>query len=114
MQDLSYLIENESWQIFTLTGIDTSFFEISAESCMDNETYNNGKAIIFSLAVVNNGAERSVKLSHDYLHKAKKEKNLQSILQVVENEINTILNIKINKLNRSVGICSYMITHGEN
>ena len=75
-----------------MAGIDTSFFEESADLWKDNETFNNSTEIISSLAVVNDGAERGVKLSRDYICSAKKEGNLQSILQVVENERNIIPN----------------------
>ena len=75
-----------------MAGIDTSFFEESADLWKDNETFNNSIEIISSLAVVNDGTERGVKLSFDYICTAKKEGNLQSILQVVENERNIIPN----------------------
>ena len=71
-----------------MAGIDTSFFEESADLWKDNETFNNSIEIISSLAVVNDGAETGVKLSHDYVCPAKKEGNLQSILLVVGNERN--------------------------
>ena len=75
-----------------MAGIDTSFFEELADLWKDNETFNNSIEIILNLAVVNDGAERGVKLSRDYICEAKKEGNLQSILQVVENEGNIIPN----------------------
>ena len=92
MQDLSHFIREDSWSIFSLAGIDTGFFEVPAESWMENETFCNNKEIISSLSVVNDDAERGVKLSHDYICTAKKEDNLQSILQVVQNERNIIPN----------------------
>ena len=75
-----------------MPGIDTSFFEELADLWKDDETFNNSVEIISSLAVANDGAERGVKLSHDYICTLKKEGNLQSILQVVENERNIIPN----------------------
>ena len=75
-----------------MAGIDTSFFEESADLWKDNETFNNSIEIISSLAVVNDGAARGVKLSRDYICTAKKEGNLQSILQVLVNERNIIPN----------------------
>ena len=41
-----------------------------------------------NMAVVNDSAERGVKLCHDFLDSAKDEARLQNILQVVENESN--------------------------
>ena len=43
-----------------MAGIDTSFFEESADLWKDNKTFNNSIEIISSLAVVNDGAERGV------------------------------------------------------
>ena len=57
-----------------MAGIDTSFFEESADLWKDNETFNNSIEIISSLSVVNDGAERGVKSSHDYISTAKKLK----------------------------------------
>ena len=37
-----------------------------------------------SLPVINDSAERGVKLTSDFLHSASKEENLQNVLQVVE------------------------------
>ena len=50
-----------------MAGIDTSLFEESADLWKDNETFNNSIEIISSLAVVNDGAERGVKLSREYI-----------------------------------------------
>ena len=87
-----------------MAGIDTSFFEKSADLWKDNETCNNSIEIISSLAIANDGTERGVKLSHDYICTAKKEGNLQSILQVVENERN-----KSSKGTKSVKVLIYEI-----
>ena len=45
-------------------------------------------AVVRNLCVVNDAAERGVKLCHDYIDSARKEGNIQSILQVVENNKN--------------------------
>ena len=44
------------------------------------------KLIIDNVSVVKDSAERGVKLTSDFLSGARKEENLQNILQVVEND----------------------------
>ena len=51
-----------------------------------------------SLSVVNDGAERGVKLAYDFLDSSKKEENLQNVLQIVENDRNLIPNQRKRKL----------------
>ena len=50
------------------------------------------KCIVENLAVVNDAAERGVKLGHDFLSCARKEENYQNILQVVENDRKSLPN----------------------
>ena len=51
-----------------------------------------------SLSVVNDGAERVVKLAYDFLDSARREDNLQNILQVVENNRHAVPNQRKRKL----------------
>ena len=55
-------------------------------------------AVVRNLCVVNDAAEKGVKLCHDYNDSARKEGNIQSILQVVENNKNQPPNQKKRKL----------------
>lgn len=50
-----------------------------------------------NMAVVNDSAERGVKLCHDFLDSAKDEARLQNILQVVENNRASNPNQRSNK-----------------
>ena len=51
-----------------------------------DDGYLDAKLIVNNLSVVNDGAERGVKLAYDYLDSSKKEENYQNILQIVEND----------------------------
>ena len=51
-----------------------------------DEEYKAVEQVVESMSVVNDSAERGVKLAHDFLGSSRKEGNLQNILQVVENE----------------------------
>jgi len=48
--------------------------------------------VVSNLCVVNDSAERGVKLCHDFVNVSAKENRLQNILQVVENNRNDIPN----------------------
>ena len=54
--------------------------------------------MVDSLSVVNDGAERGVKLAHDFLDAAKTNKNFQNILQVVENDRKSVPNQRKRKV----------------
>ena len=55
-------------------------------------SYQEAKAAVKTLPVVNDGAERGVKISQKYLEDARKEEVYQNILQVAENDIKLVPN----------------------
>ena len=63
-----------------------------------DDGYCQAKLIVNNLSVVNDGAERGVKLAHDFLDSSKKKENLQNVLQIVENDRNLIPNQRKRKL----------------
>ena len=91
---LSTFAGKDSWGFFRILRLDTAFLDKSVESWKDDDTYLRAKEVVDSLAVVNDSAERGVKLCHDFLTTAKKDDNLQNILQVVENNRNQLPNQK--------------------
>ena len=84
-QNLSELFGRESWQFFTILGIDTEFLFSPVSSWSSMESFRQAKDVVQALHVVNDAAERGVKLCHDFILSSKKEQKLQGILQVVEN-----------------------------
>ena len=52
----------------------------------NSPTYQDAKAAVKSLPVLNDAAERGVKITSDFLDSARKEERFQTILQVVEND----------------------------
>ena len=89
---LSTFAGKDSLGFFRILRLDTAFLDKSVESWKDDDTYLRAKEVVDSLAVVNDSAERGVKLCHDFLTTAKKDDNLQNILQVVENNRNQLPN----------------------
>ena len=70
----------DSWGFFRILRLDTAFLDKSVESWKDDDTYVRAKEVVDNLAVVNDSAERGVKLCHEFLTTAKKNDNLQNIL----------------------------------
>ena len=81
---LSDFVGPSSWHFFEHLDIDTSFLSESQSDWEFNEAYNEARTKVKRLAVVNDPAERGVKLTQDFLHTAKNENTYQNVLQVVE------------------------------
>ena len=96
---LKTFVGPDSWAFFRIAKINPSFLEVPITDWNSNTDFKAGKEIVSNLCVVNDSAERGVKLCHDFLDSAKKEGNLQSVLQVVENTRNKLPNQRKRKLN---------------
>ena len=64
--------------------LDPGFLSLLVEIWELHSSFNEVKLTVSNLMVVNNAAERGVKLGHDYIKSIKQEGVLQNILQVVE------------------------------
>ena len=83
--DLSEFAGKDSWAFFRILDISPNFLNTPAASWPSNEEYAVGKVVVANLCVVNDAAEKGVKLCHDFLGSSRRESNLQNVLQVVEN-----------------------------
>lgn len=83
---LADFVGQDSWLFFRILNLDRQFLEHPVETWTDNVSYNEAFAVVRALRVVNDSAERGVKLAADFLPRAKIEKKYQAILQVVEND----------------------------
>lgn len=83
--DIVDFVGVESWRIFSILGLCANFMSVPVSSWCSNESYLETKNVINSLRVVNDVAERGVKLCLDFIGQAKSEQKMQHILQVVEN-----------------------------
>ena len=83
--NISTFVGEDSRFFFKILRLDTEFLVKPIEGWADDPGYVAGKEVVQSLSVVNDGAERVVKLANDFLHSAHKEANLQTILQVENN-----------------------------
>ena len=76
---------NEPTQLLHRFDIDPSFLKSPPDVWSGNESYNRGKERLMKLRVVNDTAERGVKLFQDYnLALSQDEEETQLFLQVVE------------------------------
>ena len=88
--ELSAFVGQDTWTFFNLLKLDTSFLSHPVTDWIGLDSYKEAKIIIDNLSVVNDAAERNVKLSSDFLSVAKKENIFQTTLQIVENNRNAV------------------------
>ena len=84
--DLTIYVGPSSWSFFQATACSTDFMYKPVTEWENDHNYIKARHIVENMAVVNDAAERGVKLCHDFLDSARKEDRLQDILQVVEND----------------------------
>lgn len=83
-KDVDYFINSNSVKFFERFGIDTNFLQSDESTWSDNPDYLRGLKIVKHLQVVNDKAERAVKLTEEYINTlAKYEDQKQFVIQVV-------------------------------
>lgn len=85
-KSLAQLAGPSSVGFFRAMGLDYSFLEKEADTWEDLDSYQNAKSAVSAMKVVNDAAERGVKLGSDFLDTARKEEIWQDTLQVAEND----------------------------
>lgn len=91
---LADLVTKDSWFIFTLLQIDDTFLNNEIESWPSNIAFKSALENTAAINVVNDCAERGVKLSSDVLTAARSEEHYQNILQVVEEDRRCLPNLR--------------------
>jgi len=66
--------------------MDTSFLELPASDWHMNAAYTASARSAAAVNVVNNGAERGIKLATDFVEVARSDEHFQNVLQVVEKD----------------------------
>lgn len=98
---LSDLGSTSSASFFKILGIESGFMSHPIESWGQNELFIKGKAIVDNLKVINDHAERAVKLMQDFNRTVtKKEKGYQELLLSVGEHRKSLPNVKKNTLNK--------------
>lgn len=83
---LADLVTTDSWYIFHLLQLDPEFLTEDVAAWPSSASYQSSLINLRALNVVNDCAERGVKLSSDFLSSAKGEEHYQNVLQVVEQD----------------------------
>ena len=93
-EDLSRYVGIDSWSFFKIMKIKTDFLCKSLTDWESDDGYKKANLIVNSISVVNDAAERGVKLGYDFLGTAVKDERYQRVLQVVENSRHTLQNMQ--------------------
>ena len=72
-EDLVQFFGLSSFKFFNIMRLDPGFFSLSVETGELDSSFNEAKLTVSNLVVVNDGAERGVKLFHDYINSRKQE-----------------------------------------
>jgi len=83
--ELDTFIGNDSWLFFKVLKIDSSFLHQPAQVWNTLTEFSQTLEVVRSIVVVNDAAERGVKMTSDYYGRSREESRFQHILQVVEN-----------------------------
>lgn len=83
-KNIDYFINSNSLQFFTRFNIDTSFLQLDSTEWLKDPGYIRGLEIVKNLRVVNDTAERAVKLCEQYIHiLSRNEDEKQYVIQIV-------------------------------
>jgi hypothetical protein len=75
---------DDSWVTFDTLRLDPAFLLEDINDWPDSPAFQQSAENIKAISVVNDRAERGVKMSSDFLCASKEEQHYQNILQVVE------------------------------
>ena len=81
---LADLVGGDSIFLFRNLGLDLSFLKKPVSKWQHDSSYMSNIEILKGFKVVNDLAERGVRLAHDFKNSARSEENYQNILQTVE------------------------------
>ena len=76
----------DSWYFFKLLDLDPGFLQKPVENWHESDAFIKNLTKIQGNNVINNGAERYIKLSLDFIGSAQNEEVYQDILQVMEQQ----------------------------
>lgn len=97
------LVCQDSWAFFRILRIPPAFLQKPVEDWASDDDFKAGKYVVSHLSVVNDGAERGVKICSDFLESSKNEVYFQNVLQVVENYQKVRPNIRKKKEDQKDG-----------
>ena len=96
--DLERFVGKDSFLFFKILKLETAFLHTPVSERFKDQSYLSAMGVVRHLCVVNDSAERGVKLCHDFLHMSAQESRLQSLLQVVKNNKKAVPNQRKRKI----------------
>jgi len=91
------LVDADSWFTIFRLEIDASFLQLPVSEWDTNEAYLASAQNVKALNVVNDAAERGVKLATDFVDAARSDEHFQNILHVVEDDRKQNPNLRLKK-----------------
>ena len=85
---LSQFFTENSKHFFEIAKIPYNFLDKPVSDWKIDESYRNAKSVVDKFQVVNDGAERGVKLAQECIDKARGEEKYQNVIQVIEQDRN--------------------------
>jgi hypothetical protein len=83
---LADLVNSDCWFGMRQLHIDPEFLSLNVDEWATNAAFQEGAANVRAINVVNDCAERGVKLTSDFVAAARSEEHLQNVLQAVEHD----------------------------
>ena len=74
----------DSWYFFHILQLDPAFLTTDVSTWLAHPAYKEALINLEAINVVNDSAERNLKLSTDFIGSARSEEHYQNVLQVVE------------------------------
>lgn len=93
------LVNQDSWFTLHVLQINPDFLTEDVNDWPNSPSYQESVANVDAINVINDCAERGVKLSSDFLNAAKTEEHYQNVLQVVEQDRKNMPNLRKRKSN---------------
>ena len=81
---LADFVTEDSWFFFSVLKLDSSFLHLDVAAWPEADSFKTSLANVTGMNVINDAAERGVKLSSDFMASARTEEHYQNVLQVVE------------------------------
>lgn len=91
------LVSRDSWFTMNILEINHEFLTEPVEAWPESAAYQASLANVDALNVINDCAERGVKLSSDFLSASRSEGHYQNVLQVVEEDRRSLPNLRKRK-----------------
>jgi len=91
------LVGTDSWFTIHRLQINSDFLQLPVAQWETSEAYQSSAENVKAVNVINDAAERGVKLSTDFVDTARSDTHYQNILQVVEQDRSKNPNLRVQK-----------------